>query len=221
MFLYTVAPCTYLTKLLCLLYFCLFMLLCFVFATLTYLAIKFALLLSYLDFLQHSSCLVFTKPLCLLYYCLFMLLCFAFAALTNLATIFTPLMSYLDFLQDPSCLVFIFLAGKRIQHLHRGLISLHSFNKPHSMCILNQISCQKDVITARGLCYLESCQIVQRFILKKSIAGKFQNIKSWQYSGLISFYSGILLGKGASIKNFCHVQRILDITEWGMVVLGV
>ena len=45
------ARCTDVTKLLCLLRYCLFTLLCFVFATLTYPATMFAPLMSYLDFL--------------------------------------------------------------------------------------------------------------------------------------------------------------------------
>ena len=49
--------------------------------------------------------------------------CFVFATLTYLATMFAPLISYL----------FIFLAGKLIQHRRRGVISLHSCNKPHSL----------------------------------------------------------------------------------------
>ena len=49
--------------------------------------------------------------------------CFVFATLTYLATMFAPLISYL----------FIFLAGKLIQHRRRGVSSLHSCNKPHSL----------------------------------------------------------------------------------------
>ena len=72
------------------------------------------------------------------------------------------------------------------------------------MYILNQISSQKNVVKARGLCYLKGCQVVQRFFLKKSIADKFYNIKYWQYGRFISFYSDIFLGKGALTRNFCH-----------------
>ena len=42
---------------------------------------------------------------------------------------------------------------------------------------------------------------------EETFANKSQNIKSWQYSGFISFYSGILLGKEAPTKkNICHAK---------------
>ena len=69
---------------------------------------------------------------------------------------------------------------------------------PHSMYILNQISFLQIIVKGRALyCYSQGYQVVQRFVLKKSIADKFQNIKSWQNNVFI-FKACLLLGNQQS-----------------------
>ena len=64
----------------------------------------------------------------------------------------------------------------------RKAISQHLCNKPHTMYILSYISSQRNVIMERTLHDLsKGCQVVQRFVLKKS---RILNIVSI----VVSFY---------------------------------
>ena len=121
-----------------------------------------------------------TEPLYLLHYCLFMPLCFVFATLTYL------LRAYLTRIP---CLVYIFLVGKRIQYVGVLFPYIPVINHVHK---INHVHFQLDFLPekcnqGKGSILHKGFQVVPRFILKKSIADKFQNIKSCQYSCFILF----------------------------------
>ena len=97
------------------------------------------------------------------------------------------------------CLVCILMAGKKFKIYMRGVISLHSCNKPHSYVPWIRFPAIK---MKQGVHFCsKGCQVVQRFVLKKSIEDKF-----WQYSGFILF---LLLFRHALVQNSSTRPKVL------------
>ena len=159
-----------------------------------------------------------------------LILCFCYTRLPTI-TMFAVLMCYLHFQQIPY-LVYIFMAGTSIQHVRRTVISLHPCHKFHSYVYLEfafvpekhkqgKVSIPLLFYSARidkFTHFLGTRQKVLRLFkgkkikkFNKSMADKFQNNESWQYSGFILFAKACLLFcyRSSQVKLFDSARFII------------
>ena len=98
---------------------------------------------------------------------------------------FTLLMCHLHFLVEPLALLTFLWQENKFNTYDRYFPVINHVHKISQLC--SQLLVELDFLPekcsqGKGSILHEGFQVVQRFILNRSIADKFQNNKSWQYS---------------------------------------